>query len=86
MRARGIFGFLCIAFASLSAPAFSGVVAVEVLTLAEAARLLRIDPGELARFAEQDLVPGRRLGMQWRFSRTALLVWLAGEKPTDRTS
>ncbi|MGH8503077.1 MAG: helix-turn-helix domain-containing protein [Gammaproteobacteria bacterium] len=84
MRARGIAGLLCIVFAPLSAPAFSGVAAPEVLTLAEAARLLRIDPGELARFAERDIVPGRRLGTQWRFSRAALLAWLAGE--TERTN
>lgn len=86
MRARGIAGVLCIIFAPLSAPAFSGVAAPEVLTLVEAARLLRIDPGELARFAEQELVPGRRLGTQWRFSRAALLAWLAEQKPTERTN
>jgi excisionase family DNA binding protein len=49
-----------------------------VLTLKEAAEFLRIPAPELRQLAEQERVPGRRLGKRWRFSRTALLVWLAG--------
>jgi excisionase family DNA binding protein len=48
----------------------------EVLTLEEAAALLRVDVEALRDWAEAGDVPGRRLGGQWRFSRGALLDWL----------
>jgi excisionase family DNA binding protein len=50
----------------------------EVLTLEEAARLLRIDPEELADLATRQRIPGRRIGAEWRFSRATLRSWLAG--------
>ena len=51
----------------------------EVMTLEEAARFLRVSPAELAQLADWREVPGRRVGAYWRFSRTALLAWLAGD-------
>ena len=50
----------------------------EVLTLEEAATLLRVTPQDLESLALRREVPVRRIGTQWRFSRTALLAWLAG--------
>ena len=50
----------------------------EVLTADEAALLLRLDESALLNFAQTGQVPGRRVGNQWRFSRAALLGWLAG--------
>ncbi|MGE3538074.1 MAG: helix-turn-helix domain-containing protein [Candidatus Tectimicrobiota bacterium] len=58
----------------LPAPHESSVV----LTLDEAARLLRLRPEEIARLAARGQMPGRRIGGRWRFSRAALLDWLAG--------
>ena len=50
----------------------------QVLTLAQLAALLRIDEATvLARAAQGDL-PGRRFGLQWRFSRRAVFAWLEG--------
>src|SRR4051794_20340796 len=47
-----------------------------VLTLEEAAALLRL-PVELVRGrAEQGDLPGRRFGDVWRFARTAVMDWL----------
>lgn len=51
----------------------------EVLTLDEAARLLRVRTGELERLAGLNQVPARRIGDQWRFNRKALLAWLNGD-------
>lgn len=48
----------------------------EVLTLEEAAALLRVDPGAMTEAVERGELPARRIGGQWRFSRTALLAWL----------
>ena len=51
----------------------------EAMTLEEAARFLRIAPDELESLALRDEVPARRIGAQWRFSRSALVAWLAGD-------
>jgi excisionase family DNA binding protein len=50
----------------------------EVLTLAEAADLLQVEPGVVEAMAEAGELPGRRLGDDWRFARLGLLRWLAG--------
>ncbi len=50
----------------------------EVLTLDEAADFLRVDPLVLKNMARRLEVPGRRIGVYWRFSRSALRAWLAG--------
>lgn len=55
---------------------FTPAPAPEVLTLEEAAELLRVDPDALRAWAEAGDVPGRRLGDEWRFRRDALLDWL----------
>jgi excisionase family DNA binding protein len=52
----------------------------EVLTLAEAADLLQVEPDVVASMADAGELPGRKLGDDWRFSRTALLRWLGGEE------
>ncbi|MBX5441240.1 MAG: helix-turn-helix domain-containing protein [Solirubrobacteraceae bacterium] len=48
----------------------------EVLTLEEAAQLLRVPADFLRARAEAGEVPGRRLGDEWHFRREALLAWL----------
>ena len=50
----------------------------EVLTLEEAAGLLRVSPRHLEDLAWLGQVPARRIGTSWRFSQSALLAWLAG--------
>ena len=50
----------------------------EVLTLEEAAALLQVEPADVEALAAGGELPGRRIGEHWRFSRAALLAWLAG--------
>jgi len=50
----------------------------EVMTVAEAAALLKTDEQTVLQLAEDLELPGRKLGKTWRFSRTAVLNWLAG--------
>ena len=50
----------------------------EVLTLEEAAALLRVERAAVEDLAERGKVPARKLGGDWRFSRRAILDWLAG--------
>jgi excisionase family DNA binding protein len=48
-----------------------------VLTLPQAAELLQVAEDVVAGLAEAGELPGRRVGGEWRFSREALLAWLA---------
>lgn len=53
----------------------------EVLTLAEAAALLRVAPDAMEAAIPQEDVPARRVGGEWRFSKLAILHWLRREQP-----
>jgi len=53
----------------------------DILDLAGVAAMLRVDErAVLDRIAESDF-PARRLGGQWRVSRTAVIAWLHGSDP-----
>jgi len=49
---------------------------VDVLTLAEAAAYLRVAQAEVVRMVGPRGRPGRLIGSEWRFSKTALDQWL----------
>lgn len=51
-----------------------------VLTLDEAAILLRAKPEDVEDLAKKNLIPCRFIGREWRFSKQALLKWLAGQE------
>lgn len=56
----------------------------EVMTAGETAALLKLDePGVLAA-AQGGELPGRQIGGHWRFSRGAILAWLAGDAQIER--
>jgi excisionase family DNA binding protein len=55
----------------------------DVLTCDEVAELLRVEPELIERMAGAGELPARQLAGQWRFSRQALLRWLAGEPPAS---
>jgi excisionase family DNA binding protein len=52
----------------------------EVLTLEEAAELLRLPVDTIRASALSGELPGRAFGEEWRFARTALLTWLGGDE------
>src|SRR3954470_18984939 len=54
-----------------------------VMTLDEAAELLRIDPKKLGKLAAAGDVPARKLGNEWRFSKSGLLNWLSGNNDEE---
>jgi excisionase family DNA binding protein len=56
----------------------------EVLTLDEAAAVLRLPADAVRTRAEEGDLPGRRLGNEWRFARRAVLAWLAAGEPPKR--
>lgn len=55
----------------------------EVLTLGEAAALLRASEAEVERMAREGALPGRRIAGAWRFSAAALLDWLGQRAPAS---
>ena len=50
-----------------------------IFTTREAAAYLKVSPVTMYRLAEKGKLPCRKFGGQWRFSRTALDAWLAGD-------
>lgn len=59
------------------APKSLPAATLEVLTLAEAAAYLRVTEEEVVRLVGPHGMPGRRIGDEWRFLKSALQVWLA---------
>jgi excisionase family DNA binding protein len=49
----------------------------EVLTLDGVAELLRVDAAAVEELARGGELPGRLIGGEWRFARSAVLAWLA---------
>jgi excisionase family DNA binding protein len=54
----------------------------EVMNAVQAAQFLQIEEAVVVAMAEAGQLPARRLGEVWRFSRAALVDWLA--KPEKR--
>ena len=52
----------------------------DVLTLEDAAELLRVEPEAVEALASAGELPARRVAGEWRFARRAVLDWLAGDK------
>jgi excisionase family DNA binding protein len=49
----------------------------DVLTVEQLAELLQVDEKTVRGLATKGELPGRKLGRHWRFSRQAVLDWLA---------
>ena len=56
----------------------------DVLTLDEAARLLKLPVEAVRARAEEGGLPGRRFGREWRFARLAVLAWLTNGESQKR--
>jgi excisionase family DNA binding protein len=55
--------------------------AAEVLGVDEVAELLQAQPDAIRELAESGGLPGRKIGEEWRFLRSAVLAWLGGAQP-----
>ena len=53
---------------------------LEILTPAQLAGLLQVDEETVVAMAERHELPGRKVGGEWRFSREAILAWLAEDE------
>lgn len=52
----------------------------EVLTLEEAAKLLRLCPHTVSKQARKGVLPGKKCGREWRFNRSELMRCLNGDR------
>jgi excisionase family DNA binding protein len=58
-------------------PVASASAGPDVLTVDQLAELLQVDAKTVQSLAAKGELPGRKLGRHWRFSRQAVLDWLA---------
>jgi excisionase family DNA binding protein len=65
---------------SLGQHSFRPANELEILTPAQLAGLLQVEEEVVVELAEQRELPGRKVGEEWRFSREAILAWLAEEE------
>ncbi len=49
----------------------------EILTVEEAAELLRIPRSSVYKLAQEGKIPGLKVGRHWRFHRQTLMSWVA---------
>ncbi len=55
----------------------------DILNADDAAKVLGLSKQTLLRLARNGEVPGRKLAREWRFSRTTLRRWIAGDSEAD---
>jgi excisionase family DNA binding protein len=53
---------------------------LEILTPAQLAGLLQVEEETVVGMAERREIPARKVGEEWRFSREAVLAWLAEDE------
>lgn len=53
----------------------------DVLTLSEAAAYLRLSATDVVRLVDEQGLPARQLGSEWRFLKAAIQVWLSAPLP-----
>ena len=51
----------------------------EILTVGEAAELLRIPRSTVYKLAQLSKIPAQKVGRHWRFHRDTLVGWIAGK-------
>jgi excisionase family DNA binding protein len=65
---------------SVGQHSFRPAAELEILTPAQLAGLLQVEEETVVELADQGELPGRKVGDEWRFSREAILAWLAAEE------
>lgn len=54
-----------------------------ILNIEEAAALLGVSTKTFAKVLREGEIPGRKIGREWKFSRQALIDWVAAGKSKD---
>ena len=56
----------------------------DILDTEQASELLKISTKTLWKLSDKGEIPARRVGREWRFSRQALIDWVAGGKSSGK--
>jgi len=48
----------------------------EIMTLEEVARYLKVKPQTVYKWAQEEQIPGTKLGKEWRFRKSILDEWI----------
>ena len=64
---------------SVGQHSFQPAAELEILTPAQLAGLLQVEEEIVVELAEKGELPARKVGDEWRFSRSAILAWLGEE-------
>lgn len=64
----------------------AGSAPLEVLTIREVAAYLRLPLSTVYRLAERRVLPGHKIGRQWRFHRSVLEDWFRQQAATARAT
>lgn len=51
----------------------------DILTVDEAAELLKIPRSSVYKLAQQGKIPAKKVGRHWRFYRPAIIKWIEGQ-------
>lgn len=51
----------------------------DILTVEEAAELLKIPRSSVYKLAQENKIPAQKVGRHWRFNRATLLLWVSGQ-------
>lgn len=62
---------------SFGSYSFRPYEAPEIMSAEQAGQFLQLDEKTVLQLAEAGELPGKRLGVAWRFSREALVAWLS---------
>jgi excisionase family DNA binding protein len=68
---------------SVGQHSFQPAAELEILTPAQLAGLLQVEEEIVLELAEEGELPARKVGEEWRFSRSAILAWLGEEAPEE---
>jgi excisionase family DNA binding protein len=55
----------------------------EILTIDEAAAFLGVSVKTFNKVLHSEGIPGRKIGREWKFSRSALIAWIGNGKSAD---
>lgn len=55
----------------------------DILTVEEAAELLKIPRSSVYKLAQEGKLPAQKVGRHWRFHRMTLLRWVSGQVKFD---
>jgi excisionase family DNA binding protein len=55
----------------------------DILNIEEAAHLLGVSTKTFAKVLREGEIPGRKIGREWKFSRRALIDWVAAGRSAD---